>query len=130
MDLAISSDTTSPGYGDLVILNGDLLRTSDADIEGPDPIMQDCLARLRTFKGEWFMDTRQGLPYFQEILVKRPVLARIELYFIDAILATPGVYRLTRFASTPHFATRTLSISFGIQTAKGILTYDGPALTP
>lgn len=84
------------------------LDTTDADIdtqggtglrlvEDTDAIRQHLLIRLRFFKGEYFLDQRRGIPYFQKILIKAPGLVVIRTIYREAILETPGVIEITRF---------------------------------
>lgn len=58
--------------------------------------------RLRFFLGEWFLDTSQGIPYYQNILKKLPAKgkAQVDSIFIDAILGAPTVNSLLSFTST------------------------------
>jgi hypothetical protein len=43
------------------------------------------------FKGEWFLDGRQGVPYFQYVMVSNPNLSLIANLFRQVALAAPGV---------------------------------------
>lgn len=115
----------SPDYGDIYLKNGDLAVTGDVDPTGPNPVLQDVLQRIFTFQGEWFLDNRVGVPYFQEIFRKKPTLAQIEVAFSSEILATPGVLGLVRFAAIPNYAARLLSITFTLRTQMGTVTYTG-----
>lgn len=60
-------------------------------VRGYDAIAQRIRARLRFFLGEWFLDTRQGMPYFQRILKKHPRMPVVNALFRKAIRTTPGV---------------------------------------
>lgn len=77
-----------------------LLQTPDGDIDltggkqtlVTDPVQAGAIKlrnRLLLFKGEWFRDTRVGLPYFEQILVKNPNIALLENIFRQAIVSTP-----------------------------------------
>ena len=50
-------------------------------------------ARIRScfIKGEWFLDVREGLPLFEEILTKSPELQRIRSLYRQAYESIPGV---------------------------------------
>ena len=80
MDIKIKDD------GDLDIEDGDMEL-----VTGNDAVRQHLLIRLRTFLGEWFLDTRVGIPYFDEILRKNPDSALVRSIFRQAILTTPGI---------------------------------------
>jgi|WetSurMetagenome_2_1015567.scaffolds.fasta_scaffold200359_1 hypothetical protein len=112
-------------YNDLLIVNGDLTLTLDSNPNGTNPVLQNILQILRFYYGEWFLDNTKGIPWFQQILVKNPSLAKIESILINGILGVPGVTQLTEFTLTPNFAQRTLKISFKCITTKGVVIYSG-----
>lgn len=60
-------------------------------LEGSDAVAQQLRIRLRMFEGEWFLDTRVGIPYFGAILVKNPNFGAIKAIFRSAIVTTPGI---------------------------------------
>ena len=39
-------------------------------LEGVDEIVQKLDTRLQFFLGEWFLDQRLGIPYYEDILIK------------------------------------------------------------
>src|SRR6478752_2230488 len=96
-DLSLDLVASSATYGDLLVAGGDLVLTSDVDPRGAHPVLQDILTRLRTFQGEWFLDTTIGVPYYQTILVKAPDMTAIATALKDQILSTPGVLTLNQF---------------------------------
>jgi hypothetical protein len=106
--------------GDLVFENGDLVLAT-----GADAIAQHLKIRLRMFEGEWFLDPRQGLPYFRQILQKTPDVSSIGGIFRQAILETPGVESITRLDVELNRQTRALSINFTAKVDAGEeLTFD------
>ena len=112
-------------FGDLLMSNGDLVLTSDANPSGQNPVLQDVLFRLRTFQGEYFMDASIGVPWYQQLLGIKTGLASGSLSAVlsDAILSTPGVLRLDRFSASLSTSTRVLSISFAAVTVSGNVSY-------
>lgn len=114
MDLALDPQT-----GDLLLESGNLRLTS-----GLDAIAQDVTIRLRFFLGEWFLDTRVGVPYFQEILVKNPNIPRVTQLLRQVVQETPGVTSVDRFDFSFDAATRKASVAFTASTTAGQLTYD------
>lgn len=127
-DISINLDPTllgQPAYGDLVVLNNDLVLTSDANPAGTNNILQDILQRLRFFSGEWFMDNTQGVPWFQQILIKNPDQATIDAILQNIILGTPGVTQLTAYQFTPNFSRRLMNVSFRCMTTSGVVNYNG-----
>jgi hypothetical protein len=121
MDLLLNLNQSSPTYRDLVVQNNDLVI-----IDGLTAIQQDILQRLSFFLSEWFLDNTQGLPWFQQILVKNPVQGNVDTIFRNAILETPGVKQLTKYSFVPNFSARTCSVSFIAQTTQGTVNYSGP----
>ncbi|HCU24075.1 MAG TPA: hypothetical protein DF383_03580, partial [Deltaproteobacteria bacterium] len=75
--------------GDLDISSNRLKLTTDIEA-----IRQHLLVKFRIFLGEWFLDTRVGLPYFEEIFVKNPNLAAVSELLKLEITDTPGVIEL------------------------------------
>lgn len=65
-----------------------------------DPIVQAAYkirSRFLFFRGEWFLDTREGLPYYQFVFVKNPNLAVIRRLFTRVILSvSPVLESVTR----------------------------------
>ena len=81
-------------------------------ITNADAVAQHLRIRLRFFSGEWFLDTRIGIPYYSQIFVKNPNLAAINTVYRRAIVSTPGVEKLERLDLNLDASTRKLSVSF------------------
>jgi hypothetical protein len=117
------------GYKDLLLNGNDLCLTSDAYALPPviatNPVLQNVLQRIRFFLGEWYLDNTQGIPYFQQILVKNPDQTKIDAIFSNIILGTPGVTQLSSYSFTVNRTTRVLTISFNAITTSGIVSYSG-----
>jgi hypothetical protein len=125
VDLARDLNKLSPNYGDLLMVDGSLVLTSDADTRGTNNVLQDILCRLRTFQGEWFLDNELGMPWFQLVLGKNPDLWLINSRIKATILETPGVFSLDRYTSTLERSTRRLPITFACTTVAGRVAYNG-----
>lgn len=80
-------------------------------IKGVDAIRQQIRSRLLFFRGEWFLDKRQGMPYYQAVFVKNPNIALVQSVFRQAILSTPGVKSIAKLETTLDAATRTFTLS-------------------
>lgn len=103
------------------ITKRDILLTADGDIDvskqdlqltsGIDAVMQSVRIRLQFFMGEWFLDTTQGVPYFQQVLVKNPDLNALASIFRNVVLGTPGIKSLTQFSLDHDRQARTLSVT-------------------
>ncbi len=63
-------------------------------IQGVDETIQRLRAKLRFFLGEWFLDTRIGIPFFQTIFVKNPNVLAANAIFGRAIRNDPAVVSL------------------------------------
>lgn len=93
---------------DLALVNGELVLVDD--------IAQCAAIELQNKflfgKGEYFLDTREGIPYFEKIFVKNPDVLAIRQLFRSLILATRGVKNVLELSVTNDPATRKGSFSF------------------
>jgi hypothetical protein len=99
---------------DLLVENFDL-----SLVEGIDQIRQKLQIRLQFFYGEWYLDTTQGVKYFDEIFIKNPTLARVQSILKSVITDTPGVNELLSMACDLDNTMRQLSVSFTVNTPFG-----------
>lgn len=90
----------------------DLTNSQMTFITGAEAVKQKLLIGLRTFLGEWFLDTRVGLPWYERILVKSPNQADIAVIFKRAILSCDGVASVKNLVVSMDNKTRKLSVSF------------------
>ncbi len=88
---------------DFALFEGNLVLCRDARV-----ITQRVENRFRFFLGEWFLDLREGVPYFQEILVKGPNVKVIRQIFLKVITTTPGMADVANFEMSYEASTRTL----------------------
>ena len=79
---------------------------------GTAAIEQQVRLRVRYFEGSWFLDERQGIPYFRSILIKAPDLELVESLFRTAIRGTPGISTVNSMELTLDAPTRTLAVQF------------------
>lgn len=105
--LTTVADGDNPDVGDLYLTDGQITLTPDTKTA----VAQHIAIRLRTFFGEWFLDTAQGVPYFEIVMVKNPDLSQISGIFRAVILETPGVAYIDRLNLDHDKATRVLNIS-------------------
>ena len=108
MDLKL--DTT----GDLDVTEGDVTL-----LEGEDATAQYIRTRLRTFLGEWFLDQRIGVPYFESILVKNADVRVIESILRRTINTTDGVDTVENLTFDFDGVTRKLDITAEIRLLEG-----------
>lgn len=85
--------------GDIIWKNGPLTKE---DVTQPftENVQQRLFIRLRTFMGEWFMDTEYGVPYYQRILGRKTPKPSVDRIFQEEILAERGVAEIISFTST------------------------------
>ncbi len=80
-------------------------------VSGPDETRQRIEVRLRTFRGEWFEDALQGVPYFERILEKG-VTAPIVTSIVRAVVeSVPGVAEVVSIRADIEKRTRTCRVS-------------------
>lgn len=103
--LAIDPDTNDLYLAD----DGQLAIVTDALAIG-----QHVRQRLKTFSGEWFLDTTAGVPWLDEILGRRYDPALAETVTKAEILDTDGVREILTFAVSFDQVTRNL-IQSGIE---------------
>lgn len=112
LDLALTSDSHDIYLDD----RGDL-----AMVAGADCAAQLLGVGLRLFRGEWYLDTEAGIPYYQQVLVNSPKSRVIEALFRQAILSSPEIERLLTFQMTIDRRSRTLSLAFTAVSSQGIV---------
>ena len=60
-------------------------------LAGPEAVQQHVRSRLRLFLGEWFLDARQGFPYYRDVFIKAPNRQSVISSLRRTIRQTPGV---------------------------------------
>lgn len=114
MDLALGT-----GTHDLELTNGDL-----TVLEGLDATAQRIKIKFLFFLGEWFLDTRVGIPYYENVFVKAPNQATINAIFRAVILGDEAVTDLNEYEFVTDAATRSADLTFKADTVDGPLTFD------
>lgn len=88
---------------DFALFEGNLVLVRDARA-----IAQKVENRFRFFLGEWFLDLREGIPYFQDVLIKGPDVAVIRQLFLKVVTSTPGMADVVSFTMEYEPSSRTL----------------------
>lgn len=117
MDMLLDNDPLSPTYGDLIYDNSSVTVTSSQ----AESVAQKLTIKLRTFLGEWFLNTANGVPYYQQIFGKVRSKAAIDSIFMEKIAEEPDVVELVEFTSEIS-NDRTYTISFRVRTTLGQIT--------
>lgn len=82
--------------------------------------------RLQFFLGEWFLDVREGVPFYDVVLgVKSPDLDVIGRMFRRIILDTEGVAQILQLDASLVAATRTLTVTLRVLTDDGFYISGG-----
>ena len=110
---SIKIDSTN----DIVIENNNI-----PTVTGREEIAQVLRQELRVFLGEWFLDTREGIDYYGDVLKKAPDPGQVDALFKNKILSSPGVIELIEF--NLDLVGRRLELSFSARTTEGIITFD------
>jgi hypothetical protein len=115
VDLELVEDTNDLNFEsrDLTVVSGSAL------------VAQRLKVALQLFKGEWFLDAEQGVPWYQEILEKGVDTNVIDSILRDKVIKTPGVNRILEWSSEIDAATRTVSVAFTVDTVYGPVEFEG-----
>lgn len=108
--------------------------TGDLDISSGNLVVEQSISQCTAwklsnlfgfFKGEWFLDGRQGVPYFQYVLVSNPSLPLIGNIFRQVCMAAPGVASVTNMGLDFTPRTRSLAVDIAVQTNEGAVIQGG-----
>lgn len=116
MDFKLSST----GPNDIIWHNGPLLKedTTQSQVEVTG---QRVLIRLRTWMGEWFMNTTYGPPYEQQILAnKRTSKQAVDLILQQQVFLDSGVKEIVSWEST--YVNRKYFLVFRIKVIDGTVS--------
>lgn len=81
-------------------------------IEGGTYAKQRVSVSLDFFLGEWFLDLKQGMPYFRDVLIKNPNSDTVRSVFRRRILQTPGMVSVDRLTVELDTTNRVATIEF------------------
>lgn len=113
MDLLVDRER-----GDLVFTNGLTLTTSDE----ANVVAQRIYIHLRTFKGEWFMDTPYGVPWFEIFGKKNITKSYIDRILQEEVYRVEGVREIGVWESSINLQKRNYEVSFTVRTTNGMTT--------
>jgi hypothetical protein len=100
--------------GDLDLVSRRLRLTT----RGEEALAQKLRVRLSLAQGDWFLDTRVGVPYYTDVMGKQPKGA-VEALLRGVIATCPGVAAIDRFVFTVDGATRRATLSFAVRSLEG-----------
>jgi hypothetical protein len=107
-----------PG-GDLVLTGGTLVVLGYTAETRLQYIRQKIAARFKFYLGEWFLDQRQGTPYYRDVFTKNPDLQLIRSLFVRIVRETPGVLDVPEFELVYDPAARSVGFSFAAVATDG-----------
>lgn len=84
-----------------------------------DTLKQRVECRLRTFRGELFMDRGVGVPYFEEFQSKSPNVNSISMLLRSEVMAVDGVVSVDSMSVTFDREARVFHVDMSIHGATG-----------
>ena len=102
---------------DIVLQNGDVMM-----IDNAERVAQQIAIALRFWSGEWFLNTTDGVPYLEYILVKQPNMAHIRQIITEQIQSVEGVKAVTDMELTFDQRERSLLVEYTADTDYGLVT--------
>jgi hypothetical protein len=110
-DIALNVQT-----GDIILQDNDLLMVDDAA-----RVNQQIVITCKFIFSEWFLDTRQGIPYFEDIWGKNPNMNLITSIYRSAISNVPDVIRVDSVTLSLDNKSRTLTVNYAAETTFGLV---------
>lgn len=83
-------------------------------------VAQRLLIKLKTFLGEWFLNTQNGVPYDTVVFGKNKRKGTIDVLFQSLIMEDEDVLEITKFDSTLDNASRHYSLAFRVRVESGV----------
>lgn len=105
----------SNGKHDLLFVDGECPTTSDAI----DRVIQRLYIRLRTFYGEWWLDTEYGVPWLERILGQKVRKEAVDIILQEQILQESEVAEVFDFSSTLDVPSRFYQCKFRVRATSG-----------
>lgn len=111
-----------PLTNDLLFVNGELVLVKTVHEE----VAIVLSAKTKHVKGGWFLDVREGMPWFEALLVKNPDLQIIKGIFRQVILDTQGVTDVTQLDLSFDSPNRLLTGTIRVLCDDGFTIVGGP----
>lgn len=81
--------------------------------------------RFQFFEAEWFLDQRQGIPYFRIVFIKNPNFSAIRAVLRKVILSIPSMATVDKLQYTFDPKTRRLDFYFEATSTDGVKVTGG-----
>ena len=91
-------------------------------IDNAERVAQQIKINLCFWYSEWFLNTSEGTPYLEQILVKNPNISHVRQIIADRIKSVEGVRSLISFDVLYDPRRRTLDVEYKADTDYGLLT--------
>lgn len=91
-------------------------------VDNAERVAQQIVITLRFWYGEWFLDTTDGTPYLEYILVKNPNMNHIRQILTERIQSVEGVVAVQSMNLDFNRQERTLVVDYTANTTYGLLT--------
>lgn len=104
--------------------DGDIAVATDGTQRWTASIAEETSQRLRNkyqlFLGEWFLDTREGVPYYREVLGKKPInMPAVTAMLRKIATDDPAVESILEFTAEFDGPTRKLTVTIMVQLITG-----------
>lgn len=96
------------------IVNGDMSLT-----KGQNAIKQAIDLRINLFLGEYFPDTTEGTPWYEQIFIKPVSTAIVNTIIRNRILGVPGVITVNTVTADLNRSTREFVLNYDVTTDVG-----------
>lgn len=110
----MSNDLLIDNNNDLALTAYDLVLTDRSNIT-----KQKLKQVLSLFKGNWFLNLNEGVPYFEEILGKNPSLSRVETLLVREIQRVEEVAEILQLDIAENKTTRTIAVILVVRDNQG-----------
>lgn len=105
--------------------NGDIVTSGVQFISEREEIAQTIRTRLRLFLGEYFRNSQDGTPWFQEVLGKGSTLTNKDAIIKRRIIQTDGVSQILTYNAEYDNDTRQYTVSGSVLTIFGEVLFNG-----
>ena len=102
----------------LLTPDGDLHVSESGDIAITDSVRQAARIRLQWFLGEWRFAPQFGVPYYEDILIKKPNIARIRSIVREEVLSVDEARDVRNITINIDNPARKAAIALDIVTAE------------
>jgi hypothetical protein len=115
LKLALAVDANNPNIGDIYLGADSNDRLTNSLSE---EVAQLLYTRFRFFRGEWFLDSTIGVPYYQTILGQKVSIAIVTRILRQVVTTCPGVASLQAFNLVQQ-ANRAVAVTFSCTLTDG-----------